>query len=317
MRIGITGATGLLGRRLSRDLTGAGHEVVAFSRRDGPLKGLPEQVTAVRWNPSQASSQPEFERALARLDALVHFAGETVAQRWTAASRRRIRESRILGTRNLVTALQRAGAKPTRFLSASAVGYYGARDDEELDETADPGEGFLSDVSRGWEAEAGCARSLGIPTACLRIGVVLTPEGGALGRMLLPFRLGLGGRLGSGRQWMSWIHLSDVAGAVIHLLQLEFPATGGTGNSPALQYAYNLTAPAPATNRDFTRALGKALRRPAIAPVPGFAMRLLFGEMADALLLEGQRVAPSRLLESGFRFAHPDLDGALHDLLRS
>ncbi len=313
MQIGITGATGLVGRRLATELVAAGHEIVAFSRREGPLPGLPSEATSVRWNPAQESSQPGFEEALTGLDALVHLAGETVAQRWTTASRRRIRDSRIVGTRNLVTALERVGAQPSRFLSASAVGYYGSRDDDELHEEADPGTGFLSEVSLGWEAEAGRARSLGIPTSCLRIGVVLSPDGGALGRMLPPFRLGLGGRLGSGSQWMSWIHLADVVGAMIHLLRRK--AASDASASP-LRGAYNLTAPSPATNRDFTRALGRALGRPVIAPVPGFAMRLLFGEMADALLLEGQRVVPKRLLDSDFRFAHPELEAALRHLLR-
>ncbi len=306
MRVGITGATGLLGSHLTRRLVAEHHEVVAFSRREGPLPGLPGAVTAVRWDPLDEAEQPAFEEALAGLDALVHLAGETVAKRWTAERRSRIRDSRILGTTNLVGALARLSERPSRFLSASAVGFYGPRGDEELDENAEPGEGFLSEVSTAWEAAAAGARKLGVETTSLRIGVVLSPDGGALGQMLPPFRLGVGGRLGRGNQWMPWIHIADVTSAVIHLLK----APAGS-----LAPAYNLTAPNPATNLAFTRALGRVLRRPTLAPVPGFAMRLLFGEMADEILLRGQRVVPKRLLASGFRFSHPDLQPALSNLL--
>lgn len=306
MRIGITGATGLVGRRLAVQLLRSGHDVIGFSRRAGPLRGLPRSVPGVQWDPGSDAPPAAFEDALSGLDALVHLAGETVAQRWTARVQRRIADSRITGTRNLVAALDRIPRRPSRFLSASAIGFYGPRGDEELDETATPGEGFLADVSKEWEAAAAGARDLGIETASLRIGVVLSPEGGALGRMLPPFRFGLGGRLGSGQQWMSWIHLDDVVGAIVHLL--EAPAAGLAG-------VYNLTAPRPLRNALFTEALGRVLKRPTVFPVPGFGMRLLFGAMADEILLNGQRVVPHRLLEGGFRFSHPDLQPALSDLL--
>ena len=306
MRIGITGATGLIGRALASELAGRGHEVVALTRGRGAPAGFPAGVRSARWNPHANRTEADLVSTVEGLDALVHLAGEPVGKRWTATRKRAIRASRVEGTKTLVTALGAAGNRPSRLLAASAVGYYGARGDEELDEDASPGNDFLAEVCQEWEDAAAPARHLGIETASLRIGVVLSPEGGALATMLPPFRMGVGGRVGSGRQWMPWIHLSDVAAAMVHLL--EAPAG-------SLASVYNLTAPNPATNADFTRALGSALRRPAVFPVPGFAMRLAFGEMADALLLSGQRVAPRRLLAAGFEFRHPEVGPALKDLL--
>ena len=239
-------------------------------------------------------------------DALVHLDGEPVGKRWTATLKRAIRESRIGGSKTLVAALAAARKRPARLLAASAVGYYGPCGDEDLDEGAPPGNDFLGRVCTEWEDATGAARRLGIETTALRIGVVLSPRGGALATMLPPFRMGVGGRLGNGRQWMPWIHLGDVTAAMEHLL---------VAPAGSLDSAYNLTAPNPVTNADFTRALGKALRRPAIFPVPGFGMRLAFGEMADALLLSGQRVVPSRLIASGFRFQRPEIGAALMDLV--
>lgn len=310
MRTGITGATGLLGRALAAELRSRGDQVVALTRRGGAPPGLPPGAEVARWDPLAAGAgDPALDQllaVLAGLDALVHLAGEPVGKRWTAARKHRIRESRVRGTRTLVEALGRAKRRPARFLAASAVGYYGSRGDEELAEEAAPGRDFLAEVCREWEASATGARELGIETASLRIGLALSPEGGALATMLLPFRLGVGGRLGSGRQWMPWIHRADVAAAIAHLLHA--PAR-------SLAPAYNLTAPEPARNSEFTIALGRALRRPTLFPAPGFALRLAFGEMADALLLSGQRATPRRLLESGFRFRHPELGPALADLL--
>ena len=340
MRVGITGATGLVGRALIRELLGGGAEdtgggaaaadwrVTALTRSDARPAGLPAEVETARWDPlggPLGGPDASLDRALGELDAVVHLAGEPVGKRWTAERKRRIRESRLRGTATLVAALGRArtgtsggsdspgsdspaGANggPSRLLAASAVGYYGARGDEELDEDAAPGEGFLTEVCLAWEAETAAAREHGVETASLRLGLVLAPDGGALARMLPPFRFGLGGRLGDGRQWMPWIHLEDVARAFRSLL--EAPAG-------SLAPTYNLTAPAPATNAEFTRALGRALRRPTPFPAPGFALRLALGEMADALLLSGQRAVPKRLLDSGFDFRHRSLDAALERLL--
>ena len=306
MRIGITGATGLIGGALASELAGRGHDVVALTRRAGTPDGLPPGVSSAQWRPGGDGADPGLHRVLEELDSLVHLAGEPVGKRWTAARKRAIRASRVEGTKTLVAALGAAGSRPARFLAASAVGYYGPRGDEELDEDAPPGTDFLGEVCTEWEDAAGGAREAGIETVSMRIGVVLSPKGGALATMLPPFRMGVGGRVGSGRQWMPWIHLDDVTAAMAHLL--EAPAG-------SLASAYNLTAPNPVTNAGFTKALGTALRRPTIFPAPGFGMRLAFGEMADALLLAGQRVVPRRLLASGFEFQHPEIGPALMDLV--
>ncbi len=306
MRIGITGATGLIGGALASELAGRGHDVVALTRRAGAPGGLPAGVGSAQWNPDGDGADAGLVGVLEELDALVHLAGEPVGKRWTAARKRAIRTSRIGGTKTLVKALGAARTPPTRLLAASAVGYYGPCGNEELDEEAPPGTDFLGAVCTEWEDAAAGARQAGIETVAMRIGVVLSPRGGALATMLPPFRMGVGGRVGSGRQWMPWIHLADVAAAMVHLL--DVPAG-------SLDPVYNLTAPNPVTNADFTSALGKALRRPTIFPVPGFGMRLAFGEMAGALLLSGQRVVPRRLLASGFEFRHPDIGPALMDLV--
>lgn len=306
MRIGITGATGLIGGALASELAGRGHEVVALTRRAGAPDGLPAGVRSAQWNPGAGAADAGLTGVLEELDALVHLAGEPVGKRWTPARKRAIRESRVGGTKTLVAALGAAGNRPARFLAASAVGYYGPRGDEELAEDAPPGTDFLAEVCTEWEDASAGARQGGIETVLMRIGVVLSPRGGALATMLPPFRMGVGGRIGSGRQWMPWIHLADVVAAMVHLL--EAPAG-------SLEPVYNLTAPNPVNNADFTSALGRALRRPTIFPVPGFGMRLAFGEMADALLLSGQRVVPRRLVASGFEFRHPEIGPALMDLV--
>jgi len=306
MRIGITGATGLIGGALASELAGRGHEVVALTRSARAPGGLPPGVGSAQWNPGGDGADAGLVAVLEGLDSLVHLAGEPVGKRWTATRKRAIRKSRVGGTKTLVAALGAARKRPARLLAASAVGYYGPRGDEELDEEAPPGTDFLAEVCTEWEDASAGARQAEVETVLMRIGVVLSPRGGALATMLPPFRMGVGGRVGSGRQWMPWIHLADVAAAMVHLL--EAPAG-------SLEPVYNLTAPNPVTNADFTSALGKALRRPTILPVPGFGMQLAFGEMAGALLLSGQRVVPRQLLASGFEFQHPEIGPALMDLV--
>jgi uncharacterized protein (TIGR01777 family) len=296
VNIAITGATGLVGRRLVEVLLSHGHSVRLLSR-----KALPERsgVRSSVWNPEAG---PPPAEALRGTDAVIHLAGESVAQRWTGAVKRRIRDSRILGTRRLVEGLAALERRPRTLIAASAVGYYGSRGDEILEESALPGSGYLADVCAGWEREAAAAEELGIQVARIRIGMVLDAGGGALGRMLPAFRLGLGGRLGSGRQWLSWIHRADLAGLFFHLLDNPFMG------------ACNGVAPQPVTNAEFTRELGRVLRRPAVLPVPEAALRLLFGEMSE-VLLASQRAVPAAAQAAGFRFQFPELAPALKNLL--
>ncbi|MGH1348243.1 MAG: TIGR01777 family oxidoreductase [Nannocystales bacterium] len=294
MRVAITGASGFVGRALSRVLKEASHTPVAV-RRDASGE--------LQWSIERGFDPPE---ALTGYDAVIHLAGENIAGgRWTDARKQTIRSSRVEGTRRVADALRLADPRPTVFISMSAVGYYGARGSSQLDENSEPGEGFLADVCGAWEAEAKAAASLeGLRVVRLRLGTVLG-DGGALAKMLPAFKMGVGGRLGSGDQYMSWIHLDDVVRAIVHVLTHD-----------ECEGAFNLTAPEPATNAAFTAALGKALRRPTFLPVPKFALRAAFGEMAEHLLLSGQRVLPKRLLETGFEFGHPDLGAALSAALR-
>lgn len=296
MRIAITGSTGLVGRALATALGAAGHTVVRLSR-----SGRTDAATA-RWDPATgALSGP----ALAGLDAVVHLAGENVAAgRWTAARRAAIADSRGPATERLCRALAALPDRPRVLVAASAVGCYGDRGDQLLDERSPLGTGFLADVARGWEAGTAPAAAAGIRVVNLRIGLVLDRRGGALARMLTPFRLGLGGRLGDGRQWQSWITLPDLVAAI--RWAIDIPGLSG----PVLA-----VTPNPVTNREFTAALGRALCRPTVLPVPAFALRLLFGGMADELLLASQRCAPQALPAAGFRFAHPTLAVALTAVL--
>ncbi len=298
MKIAISGASGFIGTRLLQTLTAAGHQLYVFSRRASA--NLPPGVGLSVWDPIAGEPAP---KDLRDRDAVIHLAGENVGQRWTAEAKRRILESRVNGTRNLVAALAKLTERPATLICASATGYYGPRGDEILDESAAPGNGFLAEVCAAWEREARAAESLGMRVVRVRIGLVLDAHGGALQRMLPPFRMGVGGRLGEGRQWMSWIHLDDLA--ALFRFALEHPLAGPV----------NGVAPEPVTNADFTRALAKALRRPAFFPVPGFALRAMFGEMAE-MLLTGQRVEPRAAQAASFRFRFPRLDGALADLLR-
>ena len=297
MRILVSGATGLIGSALVRHLTAGGDEVTRLTRAQ-PRPG----EAAIRWDPAAGTLEPAD---LEGFDAVIHLAGESIAGgRWTAAKKARIRESRVRGTGLLAECLARSTRPPRVLLSASAIGYYGNRGDEDIDEQSPPGSGFLPEVCRDWEAAAQPAEAAGIRLVYLRTGLVLSPAGGALAKMLPPFRLGLGGRIGSGWQYVSWITLHDEVEAIRHAIVTD-----------SLAGPVNLVAPGPVTNRELTRALGRVLRRPALLPAPAFALRIMLGEMAEALLLSGARVLPRRLLDTGFTFRDPELEGALARLL--
>jgi uncharacterized protein (TIGR01777 family) len=302
MRVTITGATGLLGPRLVRELTGRGDEVTVLSRNPEKARAsLEGRVDAVRWDPNAGPAPAE---ALAGRDAVVHLAGENLAQRWTEDARRRILESREAGTRNLVAGLRATGERrPRALVSSSAVGYYGARGDEEVDEQTPPGDDFLARLCVAWEREAHAAAELGVRVVTVRTGVVLDRHGGALGKMLPFFRLGVGGPVAGGRQYLPWIAADDVAGIYLRALDDD------TWTGPV-----NATAPQPVTNREFSKALGRALGRPAVLPVPAFALRILYGRMAE-LVTQGQRAVPRRTCELGYTFTRPDLGDALRSAL--
>lgn len=295
-RILITGVTGLIGRGLAHALRRRGDEVWGLSRS---AAGAESQIT--RWDPTAEVLDPD---SVSGFDVVVHLAGENIGEgRWTRAKKERIKHSRIHGTRILSEALARARARPRLLVAGSAVGYYGSRGSELLSESSTPGTGFLAEVVIGWEAAAAAARDAGIPVATLRTGPVLSTNGGALAKMLPPFRMGLGGVVGPGRQYMSWIAMSDVVGACVHIIDGEISG------------AVNLVAPNPVTNREFTRALGRVLRRPTVFPLPTMAARAVLGEMADELLLVSQRVSSARLEQSGFQFELPTVQEALAHLL--
>ncbi|MGE5346157.1 MAG: TIGR01777 family oxidoreductase [Acidithiobacillales bacterium] len=298
MNVVVTGGTGFLGRRLVARLREAGHEVVVLSRGRAPA-ALPPGIQVVPW-PEGASG---WEAAVDGAGAVVNLAGESVSQRWTAAAKEEIERSRVEGTRRLVKAISAAATKPSVLVNASAVGYYGARGDEELTEDAPPGDDFLAQTCRKWEEAAAEAEVMGVRVVRIRIGLVLAADGGALAKMLPAFRVFAGGPAGRGAQWMSWIHRDDLV--ELFLFALESAAASGPLNG---------TAPAPVRNRDFASALGRALRRPALVRAPAPALRLLFGEMAT-MVLEGQRALPSRPLALGFRFRFPELGEALRDVV--
>src|SRR5436309_778506 len=300
MRVTVTGATGLIGSRLVARLLERGDEVTVLSRDPDRARAALGEVTALAWEPSGGPAPAE---GLAGRDGVVHLAGEPVAQRWSDAVKERIRGSRELGTRNLVAGLRAAEPRPGVLVSASGIDYYGARGDERIDETAPAGVDFLAQVVEAWEREARAADDLGLRTVQLRTAVVLAGAGGALAKMLPPFRAGIGGPVAGGRQYMPWIHLDDLVG--MYLAALDDPSWSGP---------INASAPEPVTNREFSKALGRALHRPAVAPVPAFALRLLYGEMAR-VITTGQRAVPRRALELGYEFRHPDLDEALASAL--
>ncbi len=296
MKVLVTGASGLVGSSLTRTLNAAGHQVFRLVRHE------PKEASEIRWHPLEGV---EDASRLEGMDAVVHLAGESIAEgRWAGEKKKRIRESRVLGTTILSKTLAGLERKPRSLLSASAVGYYGNRGEEILTEESEPGKDFLAEVCREWEEATAHASSSGIRVALMRFGIILSSEGGALAKMLTPFKLGVGGRLGSGEQYMSWITLDDVVSAIEHLLADE------TASGPV-----NMVAPNPVTNSEFTKTLGRVLSRPTIFPAPEFALRLAFGEMADVALLASQRVEPARLKEAGYAFKYPELEAALRHVL--
>ena len=297
MRILVTGATGLVGSELVASLESKGHEALRL------VRNAPAGGREVRWDPAKGTIDAG---ALEGLDGAVHLAGENLAEgRWTDEKKRRIRESRVKGTRLISETLAGLARKPEVLVSASAVGFYGDRGDEVLTERSASGDDFLAGVCREWELATAAAAEAGIRVVHLRFGVILSGRGGALKKMLTPFRLGVGGKLGGGEQYVSWVSIDDAVGAVEHALE-----------NKTLRGPVNVVAPRPVTNAEFTKALGGALSRPTIFPVPGFAARLLFGEMADATLLSSQRAEPERLKESGFLFKYPEIEGALRHVLK-
>lgn len=292
MDVVVTGSSGLIGTALRGALDTAGHRMI-------PMVRSPAGGDAVHWDPDAGAIDAS---GLEGVGAVVHLAGEGIGnKRWTEAQKARITESRIRGTGLLAETLAKLNRPPKVLISGSAVGFYGDRGDEVLTESSRAGGGFLAELCVAWEAAAQPAREAGIRVSHLRTGIVLSGRGGALPRMLLPFKLGLGGKLGSGAQWMSWISIEDEAGAIVHLLGDDAPA------GPV-----NLTAPNPVVNADFTKTLGRALGRPTVLPVPKAGLKLLLGpHMAEELLLFSQRVLPTRLLDTGYTFQHPELDDAL------
>ena len=301
MRVTLTGATGGIGRGLAEALIARGDEVTALTRSPERAAGrLPQGVTAVGWDPVAGPAPAE---ALAGRDAVVNLAGENVAQRWTSEVKQRIRASRELGTRNLVEGLRTAEPRPAALVSGSASGYYGPHGDERIGEDAPAGDDFLAAVSVAWEREALEAEGLGMRVALVRTGIVLDADSGALATMLTPFKLGVGGPVAGGRQYMPWIHREDEIGLLLAAL-----------DNPGFSGPVNGSAPEPATNRDFSRALGRALHRPAFAPIPAAAIKVLYGDMAQ-IVVKGVRMVPGRAAELGYTFRHPDLDEALGSTL--
>ncbi len=299
MKVLVSGASGLVGTRLTAALETAGHQVIRLVR-DKSRAG----AGASYWNPATG----EVDTAvLGECDAVINLAGESIASgRWTAKKKEQIRDSRVAATTTLAKAMARAPARPRTLINASAVGYYGDRGDELLTEASPPGTGdFLSAVCRDWEAATEGAMMAGVRVVLARFGVILSGAGGALKKMLLPFRLGLGGKIGSGRQTMSWVAIDDVVGATLDCLV-----------NASLQGPVNFVAPQPVTNAEFTKTLGRILARPTIFPMPAFAARAAFGQMADELLLASQRVQPAKLLEFGYPFKYPNLAGALEHVLQ-
>jgi uncharacterized protein (TIGR01777 family) len=295
--IAVSGSTGLIGSALVASLTAEGHRIKRLVRRQPR-----DEQDEIFWDPATYKIDKD---ALVGVDAVVHLAGENVGnRRWTRAQKKRIRVSRIEGTRLLCGSLAWLENKPRTLISASAIGFYGDQADKLLDEQSPPGDGFLSEVCFAWENATEPATDAGIRTVNLRIGVVLSPEGGALKKMLTPFRFGLGGVIGGGQQYVSWIALSDVVGAVRHALA-----------TPSLSGPVNAVTPGAVTNRELTKTLGRVLRRPTIFPMPALAARIVFGQMGEELLLSSTRVRPARLTETGFLFQYPELEGALRHLL--
>ena len=299
MRILITGASGLIGKALRPSLEPKGYELILASRRE------PKDPQHVQWNPDTGFAEPDLSR-LEGLDAVIHLAGENVSGlRWTEEKKKAIRDSRVFGTRSLIETFDKLKAKPKAFISGSAIGFYGDRGDEVMTESSAPGKTYLSEVCKEWEAESRRAEDLGIRTVLLRTGIVLSKDGGALATMMTPFKLGVGGVVGSGKQWMSWIALDVVVGMISFALENE-----------GVRGAVNVVAPNPVTNEEFTKTLGSVLYRPTFLPLPEFAVHMVFGEMGDALLLDSTRVVPKRLLDNGYKFGFTNLKAALEHAVK-
>jgi uncharacterized protein (TIGR01777 family) len=303
MKVLVTGSTGFVGTALVSALAGAGHTICRLVRPESAARGGAKDGFNVPWNPATG----ELGGAAVGADAVVNLAGASIAGgRWSTERKALLRSSRVETTRALVTALAKMNARPRVLVSASAIGYFGSRGDELLGEESAAGADFLAGLTREWEVEAVKAEALGIRVVRARFGIILARHGGALAKMLLPFKMGVGGRIGSGQQWMSWVTLEDVIGIILLAL----------GNR-AVQGAVNVVAPNASSNADFTRELSRAVHRPALFPAPAFALRLALGEMADALLLSSQRVVPQKLQQLGYRFLHPDLASALAAILKA
>lgn len=298
-RILVSGVSGPIGSALVPSLESSGAKITRLMRMTSAPAA---EVETIPWDPAKAIA-PE---AVSGFDAVIHLAGESIVGRWTKTKKLKIRDSRVVGTSNLAHALSQAKSKPQVFICSSAIGYYGDRGEELLSEQSAAGTGFLPDVCREWEAATQAADAAGIRTVRMRTGVVLSPKGGALGKMLTPFKMGVGGRIGDGRQWMSWIDVQDMVGAIHHILKTDL-----------LQGPVNMVAPKPVTNAEFTGTLASVLSRPAIFPVPAFVVKLAFGEMGETVLLGSQRVEPSQLVASGYPFRFRDLRASLENVLRS
>ena len=294
-RILVSGVSGPIGAALLASLKTRGYEVTRL------MRGAASGEGQIAWDPAK----PVIPNMVSGFDAVIHLAGESIVGRWTKNKKIKIRGSRVAGTTTLAEALAGAQHKPQVFVCSSAIGYYGDRGDEVLNEQSKPGIGFLADVCREWEAATQAAANAEIRTVRLRTGVVLSPSGGALGAMLTPFKMGVGGRIGDGQQWMSWIDVEDMVGAIHHIL-----------NSDLLQGPVNMVAPKPVKNAEFVKTLGSVLSRPAIVPMPAFAVKLAFGEMGETVLLGSQRVEPTRLVMSGYPFRFTDLRASLEHNLR-
>jgi uncharacterized protein len=291
----VSGVSGPIGAALLPSLPASSWSVMRL------VRGPAANENQISWDPTR----PISPQAVSGFDAVIHLAGETIFGHWTAAKKQNILHSRVEGTRNLAEALAQAEEKPKVFICGSAIGYYGNRGEEQLREESAPGTGFLAEVCQQWEEATMPAVQADIRTAHLRTGIVLSPKGGALGAMLLPFKLGVGGRVGDGRQWQSWIHVQDLVGAIHHIMKNDL-----------LQGPVNMVAPKPVRNTEFTKTLARVLSRPAILPMPAFAVRTVFGEMGQELLLSSQKVEPGKLISSGYPFRFRELQPALQALLR-